>query len=69
MVTLGAGVGLALGMASARYIQSLLFEVNATDASMLALPWLTIFAAALLSAIPALARAVRINPIETLKAE
>jgi hypothetical protein len=36
---------------------------------MLALPWLTIFAAALLSAIPVLVRAVRIDPVETLKAE
>ena len=38
MVLLGALAGLALGMASVRYIESLLYQVKATDLAMLALP-------------------------------
>ena len=63
MVLAGAVAGLALGMASVRYIESLLYQVKATDLAMLALPSLTILAAALLAALPAVIRAVRIDPV------
>jgi predicted permease len=69
MVLIGAGAGLGLGLTSARYIASLLFEVKATDATMLALPMVTILGAALLAALPAVVRAVRIDPAVTLRAE
>ena len=69
MVFLGALAGLALGMASARYIESLLYQVKPTDLSMLALPSLTILVAASLAALPAVIRAVRIDPATTLRAE
>lgn len=69
MVLLGALGGLALGMASVRYIETLLYNVKPTDPGALALPPLTIFAAALLAALPAVIRAVRIDPAATLRAE
>jgi predicted permease len=69
MVLIGAAAGLVLGMASGRYVASMLYQVKATDASMLALPLLTIFLAALLAAVPAVIRAVRIDPAITLRVE
>jgi len=69
MVLIGALGGLALGMASARTIETLLYQVKATDLSMLALPSLTILAAALLAALPAVVRAVQIDPVDMLRSE
>ena len=69
MVLVGALAGLALGMASARYIESLLYQVKTTDFDMLALPSLAILAAALLAALPAVIHAVRIDPVTALRAE
>ncbi|MEO8028873.1 MAG: ADOP family duplicated permease, partial [Bryobacteraceae bacterium] len=66
MVILGAVAGLAAGLASTRSIESLLYGVSATDPAMLALPALTIALAALLSAVPAVIRAVRIDPATML---
>jgi putative ABC transport system permease protein len=50
MVLLGAIVGLALGMASARYIGTLLYEVKPTAASALAVPSVALLAAMILAA-------------------
>jgi ABC-type antimicrobial peptide transport system permease subunit len=69
MVALGAAVGLATGMASVRYIESLLYRVKPTDATMLATPALAILTIALLAAAPAAARAIRIDLVETLRSE
>jgi predicted lysophospholipase L1 biosynthesis ABC-type transport system permease subunit len=69
MVLFGAVAGLALGMASVRHIESLLYQVKPTDLGVLALPPLTIFAVALLASLPAVIRAVRIDPATTLRAE
>jgi predicted permease len=69
MVLAGALVGLALGFASVRYIETLLYQVKPTDPRMLALPSLTILAAALLAALPPVIRAVRVDPAKTLRAE
>ena len=69
MVLAGALAGLALGMASVRYIETLLYQVKATDLTMLAVPSLTILAGALLAALPAVFRAVRIDPVTMLRAE
>jgi predicted lysophospholipase L1 biosynthesis ABC-type transport system permease subunit len=52
MVFAGALAGVALGMASSRYVESLLYQVKPTDLSVLALPGLSILAAALLAAPP-----------------
>ncbi len=69
MVLLGAGAGLAFGLASVRYIESLLFEVRLTDFSILALPLLTIFGAALVAAVPAVIRAARTDAVKMLRTE
>jgi len=69
MVFVGALAGLAAGMASVRYIESLLYQVKPTDPAMLALPALTILAAVLLAALPAVIRAVRIDPVTMLRSE
>lgn len=69
-VTLGgAAAGLALGMASARFIASLFYQVKATDLPMLVFPSLALFAVALLAAVPAVIRAVRIDPVTMLRTE
>ena len=65
----GALAGLGLGMAAARYVEALLFEVKATDPAMLALPALTILAAVLLAAVPAVLRAIRLDPAALLRAD
>ena len=69
MVLVGALAGVGLGLASARYIGALLYQVKPTDLAVLALPAVTILAAALLAALPAVIRAVRIDPAAMLRAE
>ena len=69
MVLVGAGVGVALGMALVRYVQTLLFGVKGNDPSMLVGPTLVLMVAALLAALPAVMRAVRIDPAIMLRAE
>jgi putative ABC transport system permease protein len=69
MVLAGAAAGLTLGLLSVRYIASLLYQVKPTGMTMLALPGAVILAAALLAALPAVFRAVRIDPAATLRAE
>ena len=69
MVLAGALAGVGLALASTRYIEALLYQVRPTDVAMLALPAFTVFAAALLAALPAAIRAVRIDPATMLRAE
>ena len=69
MVLAGAVAGLALGESLARYIASLLYQVKPGDAAMLVYPACLILAAALVAALPAVIRAVRIDPITTLRQE
>ena len=69
MLIAGALVGLALGFASVRYIESLLYQVKPSDPRMLALPASTILVAALVAALPPVIRAVRIDPALMLRAE
>jgi ABC-type antimicrobial peptide transport system permease subunit len=69
MVVAGAVAGLALGMATVRYIETLFYQVKATDVRMLALPALAILGAALLASLPPVIQAVRIDPVKTLRSE
>jgi len=69
MVLAGALAGLALGMASVQSIETLFYQVKPTDWGVLALPALTILAAALLAALPAVIHAVRIDPVRMLRSE
>lgn len=68
-VAVGLVFGIILGMASSRFIETLLYEVKSSDFGMLVLPAVTIFAVALLAALPAVVRAVRIDPATILRAE
>jgi predicted permease len=69
MVVTGAVVGLALGMGSVRFVETLFYQVKATDVGMLLVPSLTLLAVALLASLPAVAQAVRIDPVNTLRSE
>ena len=69
MVIAGALAGLGIGMALTRYIATLLYQVKPTDLAMLALPSLAIVAAALVASLPAVIRAVRIDPVIALRSE
>jgi ABC-type antimicrobial peptide transport system permease subunit len=69
MVLAGAVAGLALGTISVRYIETLFFQVKPTDPSALALPSLTIVAAAMLAAVPAIMHALRTDLVKALRAE
>jgi predicted permease len=68
-VCVGAMAGLGLGIASTRYIASLLYQVKTTDLGVLAFPSLIILGTALLAAVPAVIRALRIDPVAMLRAE
>jgi predicted lysophospholipase L1 biosynthesis ABC-type transport system permease subunit len=69
MLLIGAAVGLASGAALVRYIEALLYGVRPTALPMLALPAITILAAGLVAAIPAVMRALRIDPVTMLRAD
>jgi putative ABC transport system permease protein len=69
MVLLGAVGGLAIGMASVRYVESLLYQVRLTDVSILALPTFAILIGAVLAALPAVFRAARTDPAKMLRTE
>ena len=69
VVVAGALAGAGLGMASIRYIEGLLYGVKGTDPAMLALPPIAILAVAVLAALPAVVRAVRIDPVTMLRSE
>jgi predicted permease len=69
MVLVGAAAGVGLGMISVRSIESLFYQVKATDLQMLALPALAILAGALLAALRPVIQAVRIDPASMLRVE
>lgn len=68
-VLAGAVAGLVVGLLCAERLQSLLFQVRATDATMLMLPFTAIAVVAVLAAIPAALRAVHIDPLVMLRTE
>lgn len=65
----GSAAGLTLGIASARFMASLFYQVKATDPPMLIVPTLVLTAVAILAAIPAVVRASRIDPASMLRVE
>ena len=71
LTPVGAGVllGLAGGLAFGRLVETILFEVKATDTMSVATPLLTLAVAAGLAAITPAVRAVRIDPAQTLRSE
>ena len=69
MIALGGCAGIALGFGAARYVESLFYQVKATDADMIALPAYAILLTALVATMPAVLRALRTDPTEILRAE
>ncbi len=69
MVVAGLIAGMGLGLSSARYMDSLFFQVKASDASMLTVPFAVILAVAAVATVPPVLRALRIDPVEILRAE
>jgi predicted permease len=69
VVVIGAVAGLTLGIVSGRFIESLFYQVKATDWTMMAFPWAMMLATALAAAVVPVMRAVRVDPVEMLRAE
>jgi putative ABC transport system permease protein len=69
MVMMGAVIGAAMGFASVRYVETLLYGVKGSSPVMLAGPALIVLAMALLSALPVIIRASHIDPKVMLRAE
>ena len=69
MLILGSAVGLGAGLASERFVESLLFEVKGTDIRLLATPLLTLCTAAFLAALPPILNAARTDPSTALRSE
>lgn len=66
---LGALAGVGLGLGLSRYVESLLYEVKATDTASFAAPSAALLAVASLAALPALIRAIRIDPVAMLRTD
>ena len=69
MIVLGAAAGLLGGIFASHKLQTLFFQVKATDAGMLIVPAAAILAVAILAVLPAIQRAIRTDPAEILRAE
>ncbi len=65
----GVIAGLVCGLGLTRYIQLLLYEVKPTDIVMLALPCSIILAVACIAAVPAILRAIEVDPGTMLRAD
>jgi len=69
MVLGGAAAGIAIGTTSVRFIESLLYQANPTSLATLVLPAALIVVSALIASLPAVVRAVRIDPAAMLRSE
>jgi predicted lysophospholipase L1 biosynthesis ABC-type transport system permease subunit len=69
MVVIGGAAGWVLGMVSTRYVESLLYQVKAAEPDIAALPALAILSVAIVAILPAISRAMRIEPAEILRSE
>ena len=58
-----------LGLASSSRVESLLYQVKGSDPIQFVSPCLIILLAAVVAAIPAVVRAVYINPVDLLRTE
>jgi predicted permease len=69
LIALGGCAGVALGLGATRYVESLFYQVKATDADMIALPTCVFLLTALVATLPAVLRALRTDPTEILRSE
>lgn len=68
-LAVGTAAGLTLGLMSTHLIESLLYQVKASDPVQLGGPGLIILLVAVVAAAPAVIRALHINPADLLRAE
>jgi ABC-type antimicrobial peptide transport system permease subunit len=69
MIAAGAMAGLGFGIGMVRNVETLLYDVKATEPKMLLIPPATILVATFLAALPAIVRAARIDPVAMLRSE
>ncbi len=69
MVLAGTLAGIVMGMASVRYVDTLLYQVKPTDWGVVSAPLITILLATLVASLPAVLQALRIDPATMLRAE
>ncbi len=69
MVIAGLAVGAGLGITAQRYLQELLYGAKAADWGMIGLTAIVLLSAAILAAVPPAIRAVRLDPIQSLRSE
>ena len=69
MIALGGCAGVALGFGATRYVESLFYQVKATDADIIALLRCAILLTALVATLPAVLRALRTDPTEIMRTE
>jgi predicted permease len=69
MIALGGCAGVALGFGATRYVESLFYQVKATDSDMIALPACAVLLTALVATLPSVLRALSTDPTEILRAE
>jgi putative ABC transport system permease protein len=69
MVLAGLAAGVVLGLVSVRFIESLFYQVKATDSEILAFPMLAVFAGAVAAGLRPIVQAVRTDPACLLRAE
>jgi ABC-type antimicrobial peptide transport system permease subunit len=69
VVALGGIAGILLGLACARYIESLLYQIRITGPLQLAVPAVGIFLVGLAAALRPVLRAIRIDPADMLRIE
>lgn len=65
----GALMGLTIGLTSARYIESLLYQVKLTDLRFLAIPAFALLITAIAAAVAPVLRALRTDPATVLRSE
>jgi putative ABC transport system permease protein len=69
MVVLGAVAGLLIGSAVETYLEALLFGVKGSDPAAMAAPVVALLVAAVLASVPPAVRAVRTDPVQSLRTE
>jgi predicted permease len=69
MVLLGSVAGVAVALSLEPYVKTLLYQVKASEVNAFVVPSITIIAASLLAALPAVHRAIRIDPARLLREE
>jgi len=69
VVLAGGLVGATLGMVSVQYIATLLYQVRPAHFEHLVIPFLTILMAGILAGLPAVIRAVQVDPFNVLRAD